>query len=136
MPSGWGLCPLVPIASGCVKSLSYTRMLKHVFQFKHFRFLTLGLMHSPFSAILIKCQTRPRLLIIRSTISLPHKKFLSQKFLMTSLRMICGLPLTQLKILATIMQGGSASVQGWTFAAPFFLRSMTVLLHCHVTAAN
>ena len=39
---------------------------------------------------------RLRLQILHSTISLPHKKLLFRKFLMTSLRVICGLgPLNQ-----------------------------------------
>ena len=48
-------------------------------------FCPLPLSKSWFSAI------RPRLLIFHSTISLPHKKFLFQKFLMTSLYVVCGL---------------------------------------------
>ena len=39
---------------------------------------------SPFNKTLVYCQTRPRLLIFHSTISLPHKKFLFRKILMTS----------------------------------------------------
>ena len=46
----------------------------------------------PFRKLSFKCQTRPRLLIFHSTISLSHKKFLFQKFLMTSLHVIFGLP--------------------------------------------
>ena len=45
----------------------------------------------PFRKLSVKCQTRPRLLIFHSTISLSHKKFLFQKFLMTSLHVIFGL---------------------------------------------
>ena len=46
---------------------------------------------------------RLRLQIFHSTISLPHKKLLFRKFLMTSLRVICGLGPPQSKILATPM---------------------------------
>ena len=46
---------------------------------------------SPFRKLSVKCQTRPRLLIFHSTISLSHKKFLLRKFLMTSLHVIFGL---------------------------------------------
>ena len=47
---------------------------------------------SPIRKLLVKCQTRPRLLIFHSTISLSCKKFLFRKFLMTSLHVIFGLP--------------------------------------------
>ena len=47
---------------------------------------------SPFRKLSVKCQTRPRLLIFHSTISLSRKKFLFRKFLMTSLHVIFGLP--------------------------------------------
>ena len=47
---------------------------------------------SPFRKLSVKCQTRPRLLIFHSTISLSHKKFLFRKFLMTSLHVVFGLP--------------------------------------------
>ena len=47
---------------------------------------------SPFRKLSVKCQTRPRLLIFHSTISLSHKMFLFRKFLMTSLHVIFGLP--------------------------------------------
>ena len=63
---------------------------------------------SPFWKLFVKCQTRPRLLIIHSTISLSHKKFLFRKFLMTSLHVIFGLALPQSKILATPMHEGGA----------------------------
>ena len=46
---------------------------------------------SPFRKLSVKCQTRPRLLIFHSTISLSKRKFLFRKFLMTSLHVICGL---------------------------------------------
>ena len=38
------------------------------------------------------CQNRSRLLIFQSTKSLSRKKFLFRKVVMTSLRLICGLP--------------------------------------------
>ena len=43
---------------------------------------------SLFWKLFVKSQTRPRLLIIYSNISLSHKKFLFRKFLMTSLHVI------------------------------------------------
>ena len=66
---------------------------------------------SSFAKILVKSQTRPMLLILHCTISLPHKKFLFRKFLMTSCMwfVICPPPPTpQSKILATpIFQRGN-----------------------------
>ena len=79
----WGLRPRLP----SVIRLSYTS--SNFFQLKLFCFLTFGLKPSSFSKILVNCQTKPRLLIFHSTISLPHKKFLFQRFLMTSLHVIC-----------------------------------------------
>ena len=65
---------------------------------------------STFGKLLVKWQTRPRLLIFHSTTSLSHKKFLFWKFLMTLLYVIFGLgKLPQSKILATPMH------RGWHF---------------------
>ena len=61
---------------------------------------------SPFEKLSVKCQTRPRLLIFHSAISLFHEKFRFRKFLMTLLHVIFGLPPLQSKILATPMHGG------------------------------
>ena len=110
-PSGWGLCPQTPITIGgwglCPQTpvsdtFEYTSLLTHVFQVRllHFStisFRSLSLPKSWQSAI------RLRLQIFHSTISLLHKKLLFRKFLMTSLRVICGLAPPQSKILATPM---------------------------------
>ena len=65
-------------------------LTQHVFQVRLLHFSTISFRPLPLpkswqSAI------RLRLQIFRSTISLPHKKLLFRKFLMTSLRVICGL---------------------------------------------
>ena len=82
--------------------LSNSRLLKAYRKSDVFNF-NFWFKPSTFSKILFKCQIRPRLLIFHSTISLYHKKFLFRKFLMTSLHAICGLPPSQLKILAKPM---------------------------------
>ena len=65
-------------------------LTQHVFQVRLLHFSTISFRPLPLpkswqSAI------RLRLQILHSTISLPHKKLLFRKFLMTSLRVICGL---------------------------------------------
>ena len=92
LPSGWGLRPSVIL-------LSYVSLLNTSPTLDIFAFYTT----SPFSKILLQCQTGPRLLIFHSTISLPHKKFLFRRFLITLLHVIYGLPPLQSKILATPM---------------------------------
>ena len=51
---------------------------------------TLGLSPLPFAKS-GQVQNRSRLLIFHSALSLPHKNLLFQKFLLTSLHVICGL---------------------------------------------
>ena len=55
-------------------------------------FLSFDSSPSLFSKTQATCQFRPRILIFYSTVSLSHKKSFFRKFLMTSLRVICGLP--------------------------------------------
>ena len=108
--SSWGLCPQTPIVTGGLglrpqtpsamrlSTLAYsTRFLSSTFTLLTISFCPLPLPKSWLSAI------RLRLQIFHSTISLPNKKFLFRKFLMTSLHVICGLGPPQLKILAAPM---------------------------------
>ena len=62
-----------------------------VSQLRYFHFLTIILSPLPSAKSRLSAKHRPRLLIFHSTISLPHKKFLFRKFMMTSLLVICGL---------------------------------------------
>ena len=112
-PTGWGLCPQTPIATGrwglrphtpVCNTFEYTSLLNTSPKLDRLHFLTiwfhpLPLPKSRWSA------NRLQLQIFHSTISLPRKKFLFWKFLMTSLHMICGLVPPQSKILATPMLG-------------------------------
>ena len=97
-PSGWGLCPQTPIASGswglCPQTplwdtFEYTSLLNTSPKLDlHFPTISLRpfpLPKSWFSANGLQLQ------IFHSTISLSHKKFLFWKLLMTSLHVICGL---------------------------------------------
>ena len=73
-----------------IEQLNLNKLTQHVFQVRLLHFSTISFRPLPLpkswqSAI------RLRLQIFHSTISLPHKKLLFRKFLMTSLRMICGL---------------------------------------------
>ena len=86
--------------------LSYTIVYSTWLPIQTFSLFIFWFKPSLFSKIQVKCQTRPRLLIFHSTISLPHKKFLSRKFLMTSLHVICGLR-PQSKIGATPMKSST-----------------------------
>ena len=56
----------------------------------HLHFLIISFRPLPLSKSWLSA-IRQRLQIFHSTISLPHKKFLFRKFLMTSLHVICGL---------------------------------------------
>ena len=69
---------------------------------------------SPFRKLSVKCQTRPRLPIFHSTISLSHKKFLFRKFLMTLLQVIFNLP-----PLPPIKNPGHAYARGMAFQAVY-----------------
>ena len=69
---------------------------------KHLHILTISFRPLPLPKSWLSAN-RLRLQIFHSTISLPHKKFLFRKFLITSLHVICGLPPPQLKILASLM---------------------------------
>ena len=77
-------------------------LTQHVSQVRLLRFLTIS-----FRPFLLpkswQSAIRLRLQIFHSTISLPHKKLLFRKFLMTSLCVICGLGPPESKILATPM---------------------------------
>ena len=101
MPSSWGFGPKPP---------SVIRLSKLVFLHRspnlHIFIFNFWIKRSPFRKLFVKCQSRPQLLIIQSRISLSHKKFLFQKFLMTLLHVIFGLALPQSKILATPMHRG------------------------------
>ena len=82
---GWGLCPQTAVSD----TFEYTSLLNtssklDFYTFQRFTFRPLPLPKSWQSAI------RLRLQIFHSTISLPHKKLLFRKFLMMSLRVICG----------------------------------------------
>ena len=45
LPSGWGLRPQTPVCD--IFEVQYISLLKHVAQFRHFRFLTIGLSPLP-----------------------------------------------------------------------------------------
>ena len=66
-------------------------------------------MPSSFRKLSVKCQTRPRLLIFHSTISLFHKKLFFRKFLMTSLHVIFGLPHSNQKSWLRLCSGNGIS---------------------------
>ena len=72
--------------------MQYTSLFKQVYQIRHFRILTIGLSPLHWTNSQLRANTRPRLLIFDSTISLPPQKIPFSKFLMTSLHVICGLP--------------------------------------------
>ena len=101
LPSSWGFGPKPP---------SVIRLSKLVFLHRspnlHIFIFNFWIKRSPFWKLFVKCQSRPQLLIIQSRISLSHKKFLFQKFLMTLLHVIFGLALPHSKILATPMHRG------------------------------
>ena len=65
----WGFAPRTPFEI----HFSYTSLLDTSSVFNIFKF---GFKPSPFSKILVKCQTRPWLLIFHFTMTLYHKKFL------------------------------------------------------------
>ena len=112
LPSSWGLCPQTPIATGgwrlrpktpVCDTFEYTSFLNTSAKLDiiAFQLLVFALLPLPKSWL---SDSRPRLQIFYSTISLPYKKIHFRKFLMTSLHVICGLaPLLQPKILATLM---------------------------------
>ena len=77
-------------------------LTQHVFQVELLHFLTISFRPLPLPKSWLSA-IRLRLQIFHSTISLPHKKFLFRKFLVTSLHLICGLGPSQSKILATPM---------------------------------
>ena len=110
--SGWGLRPQAPIASAgwglrpqtpSVMRFSYTSLLENSSNLAVFHFLTFGLSSLFLAKSWLSPKHRPWLLIFHSTISKSHKKFFFPKFLMTSLRVICGLSPSQSKILVTLM---------------------------------
>ena len=98
---GWGLCPQTSVSDTFENtSLLNTSSKLDFYTFQQLVFFCpLPLPKSWQSAIWLRLQ------IFHSTISLPHKKLLFRKFLMASLRVICGLapPPPQSKILATPM---------------------------------
>ena len=119
-PSGWELCPQTPVAIGgwglCPQTsvsdtFEYTSLLTHVFQVRPLHFSTISFRPLPLPTSW-QSAIRLRLQIFHSTISLPHKKLLFRKFLMTSLHVICGLgPPPQSKILATPMRASNHKSQ-------------------------
>ena len=99
--SGWGLRPQTPSMIRLnYKTLLYWIRLP-IYTFLHF--LTIGLSLSFWTNSWLHANTRPRLLIFHSTISLPPQKIPLLRFLMTALHVICGLAPHQSKILATPM---------------------------------
>ena len=101
MRSSWGFGPKPPSVIRLSKLVClHTSPNLHIFIFNFW------FKRSPFRKLFVKCLSRPRLLIIHSTISLSHKKFLFRKFLMKSLHVIFGLAIPQSKILTTRMHGG------------------------------
>ena len=101
LPSIWGFGPKPPSVIRLSKLVFlHTSPNLHIFIFNFW------IKRSPFRKLFVKCQSRPQLLIIKPTIFLSQKKFLLQKFLMTSLHDNFGLALPHSKILATPMHGG------------------------------
>ena len=104
-PSGWGLLPQTPIATRgwglrpqtpVCETFEYTSLLNtssklNILIFLSISFRPLSLPKSWLNANGLQLQN------FHSTISLPHKKFLFWKFLMTSLHVICGLGPTPIK---------------------------------------
>ena len=98
-PSGRGLRPQIPIATGgwglrpqtpVSDTFEYTSLLNTSPKLDIYTFLTISFRPLPLSKSWLSA-IRLQLQIFHSTISLPHKKFLFRKFLMTSLHVICGL---------------------------------------------
>ena len=92
LPSSWGFGPKPPSVIPLSKLVClHTSPNLHIFIFNFW------FERPPFWKLFVKRQTRSRLLIIHSTISSSHKKFLFQKLLMTSLHVIFGLALAPIK---------------------------------------
>ena len=101
LPSNWGFGPKPPSVIRLSKLVClHTSPNLHIFIFNFW------FKRSLFWKLFVKCQTRPRLLIIHSTISLSHKKFLFRKFLMTSLHVIFGWASPQSKSWLRLCTGG------------------------------
>ena len=66
---------------------------QHVSLFRRFHILTIGLSPPLWTSSKLRANTRPRLLIFHSTMSLPPQKIPLSKFLMTSLHVIWAPPI-------------------------------------------
>ena len=106
---GFAFRPLKPPMAGCRPqnpvwdTFELHWLTQHFFRVRHLHFLTISL-PLPLAKFRLNSNHWPRLSISYSTMSLPHKKFLFWKFLITSLHVICGLSSPpQSKILATPM---------------------------------
>ena len=123
MPSGWELCPQTHIAFGgpqtpLCDTFEYTSLLNTSPKLDlHFPTISFRPFSSPKSWL---SANELQLQIFHSTISLPHKKFLFCKFLMTSLHAICGLgPPNQKSWLCLWLATPFDLIK--TFATPFHL---------------
>ena len=85
--SGWGLRPQIPVSD----AFEFTPLYSTRFPSLTFALFNYWFKPFFFTKSCLSAKHMPWLLIFHSTISLPHKKFLFWKLLMTSLRMICGL---------------------------------------------